>query len=709
MNTKYTIKNFRIFDEDGETIDLKPITILTGCNSSGKSSIVKSLTMLCDYFAALKQDRENGKKIKLTGHKLDFSKKPNNLLGRFSKVINRDSSSNTVTFGMRVHSLMLAQDIDIELGFSIDENSNNGVIDSIAVKKIDGTIIFASTKDVECEGNFYALLPEFKRFIEAEAYMSIIHQAEIRREVIRGKGSMSDDEFKTLMSEANKYFDTFKKEYGREVLSDINKWSNSKNNSQSFASNHSDNHPEMITKFFENGILYYVPVLDMGLGGSKEESIAFLDSCIAEEKDYSLLVCVLEKIKNSFASSEYVDFISFYKDMECQYLSNYRHEASFPSNEPRPKLFSAQGNILEQPKCGAFNAVGKGEVVHVFDDDKSKADERLIDLNRKKWIDQPVNFRDTFEALAALSDKYGDSIYYYSPYGSEFMTYSSRLEYLFYRFIEAAIEEIVTEDVPGAIDYVSSSIINVKRLYPLESDDEFTGFLKRYLDAKRNMDKRMKYVAGSFLNKWIDKNHFDVGSKISIDIDKEGLGITLRLHQNENEEIGSLLADSGYGVTQIFAILLSIEVAIMERKRWEKIPNNKISVFSKKEVCYSIPTIAIEEPEIHLHPNYQAMLAEMFVEAHKQYGIDFIIETHSEYLIRKLQTLVLPSAKENQIDREQISIIYINNVDVNKRGLGEPHIKSIEIGPDGFLDGNFGTGFFDQSLIDIRKLQEREG
>lgn len=56
MNTKYTIKNFRIFDEDGETIDLKPITILTGCNSSGKSSIVKSLTMQCDYFAALKQD-----------------------------------------------------------------------------------------------------------------------------------------------------------------------------------------------------------------------------------------------------------------------------------------------------------------------------------------------------------------------------------------------------------------------------------------------------------------------------------------------------------------------------------------------------------------------------------------------------------------------------------------------------------------------------
>lgn len=50
MNTKYTIKNFRVFDSDGATFELNPITILTGCNSSGKSSLVKSLMLLGDYF-----------------------------------------------------------------------------------------------------------------------------------------------------------------------------------------------------------------------------------------------------------------------------------------------------------------------------------------------------------------------------------------------------------------------------------------------------------------------------------------------------------------------------------------------------------------------------------------------------------------------------------------------------------------------------------
>lgn len=706
MNTKYTIKNFRIFDEDGETIDLKPITILTGCNSSGKSSIVKSLTMLCDYFAALKQDKENGKKIKLTRHELDFSKKPNNLLGRLSKVIHRDSSSNIVTFGVRVHSLMLAQDVDVDLAFSADEHSNNGVINSIAVKKTDGTIIFASTKDVKCEGNFYALLSEFKRFIEAEAYITALHGIEINREIGFEKESMTNDEFNTFKGQFDEFIAEFKKKYGPEVLLDINKWVNTHNFSQSLLNRYTDNESGMIDKFKDTDILYYLPVLENGLAGSKEECIAFLDESIANNQDNRTLVCVLNKIKGAFVVSSYNDFVSFYKAMEKEYLSNFCKSTSFPSNgDGYPQLFDAQSHTIKGQEI-AFNRLD-AETVHLFDDEESRKTNEFVEFSNEKWIKQPLNFPNTFEALAMLSDNFGDCIYYHRPNGREYMEYSSNVEYLFFRFIEAAIKEVVTEDAPDAIDYVSSSIINVKRLYPLESDDEFTRFLKRYLNAKRNMDKRMKYVAGSFLNKWIDRNHFDIGSKISIDIDNEGLGITLRLYQDENDKMGSLLADSGYGVTQLFAIFLSIEVAIMERKIWEQIPNEKISVFSKREVSYSVPTIAIEEPEIHLHPNFQAMLAEMFVEAHKQFGIDFIIETHSEYLIRKLQTLVLPSAKENQIGRNQISIIYINNADVNKREFGEPHIKSIEIRPNGFLDGNFGTGFFDQSIIDIKKLQDQ--
>ena len=67
MNTKFTLKNFRVFDEkQGGTFDLKPITILTGCNSSGKSSLVKSILLLKDFFCQLD---ESGR---FSDCKLDF-------------------------------------------------------------------------------------------------------------------------------------------------------------------------------------------------------------------------------------------------------------------------------------------------------------------------------------------------------------------------------------------------------------------------------------------------------------------------------------------------------------------------------------------------------------------------------------------------------------------------------------------------------------
>ena len=75
MKYQYKIKNFRIFDEDGVKLDMAPITILTGCNSSGKSSFVKSMLLVNKVLNKLSQDG----KLR-TGIKLDFTEKPNNLL-----------------------------------------------------------------------------------------------------------------------------------------------------------------------------------------------------------------------------------------------------------------------------------------------------------------------------------------------------------------------------------------------------------------------------------------------------------------------------------------------------------------------------------------------------------------------------------------------------------------------------------------------------
>lgn len=50
--------------------------------------------------------------------------------------------------------------------------------------------------------------------------------------------------------------------------------------------------------------------------------------------------------------------------------------------------------------------------------------------------------------------------------------------------------------------------------------------------------------------------------------------------------------------------------------------------------------VIVEEPESHLHPVAQTQLAEMFVAVSRERQVQFIVETHSEQLLRRMQTLV---------------------------------------------------------------------
>ena len=65
MKTKLNIKNFRVFDENGVVFELNPITVLTGSNSSGKSTAVKALFLLNSFLSQIKKAADNGDKIEL--------------------------------------------------------------------------------------------------------------------------------------------------------------------------------------------------------------------------------------------------------------------------------------------------------------------------------------------------------------------------------------------------------------------------------------------------------------------------------------------------------------------------------------------------------------------------------------------------------------------------------------------------------------------
>ena len=151
------------------------------------------------------------------------------------------------------------------------------------------------------------------------------------------------------------------------------------------------------------------------------------------------------------------------------------------------------------------------------------------------------------------------------------------------------------------------------------------------------------------------------------------------------------------------SILLQIETAILSAQG-EKVNNyyglHALDGYEFFKFHYEVNTIFIEEPEIHLHPKYQSILADMFLEACQKFNIHFVVETHSEYLIRKLQLLVSGHVEGVDFDSSMLSIYYINSED----DKAKQKVKRIGICSDGYLDDSFGEGFYDEASRLSRQL-----
>lgn len=72
-------------------------------------------------------------------------------------------------------------------------------------------------------------------------------------------------------------------------------------------------------------------------------------------------------------------------------------------------------------------------------------------------------------------------------------------------------------------------------------------------------------------------------------------------------------------------------------------------------------TIILDEPEIHLHPEWQLLFAELIVLLNKEFGINILLNTHSPYFLRAIQVY---SAKYEIADECRY---YMSEIDREKR------------------------------------------
>ena len=138
MKTRITIKNFRAFDKNGVSFELRPLTILTGCNSSGKSSLAKSLVLLNDFIRAVVSETDTPR--------LDFGKKPLSLLGNFETVLNKQAVQDgisTMFVSYEVDSFLLGRPLTVSFEFGMDDRDlqKNGFLKSFSLSDSAGHVL----------------------------------------------------------------------------------------------------------------------------------------------------------------------------------------------------------------------------------------------------------------------------------------------------------------------------------------------------------------------------------------------------------------------------------------------------------------------------------------------------------------------------------------------------------------------------------------
>ena len=218
-----------------------------------------------------------------------------------------------------------------------------------------------------------------------------------------------------------------------------------------------------------------------------------------------------------------------------------------------------------------------------------------------------------------------------------------------------------------------TSIFNLKYL-PAIKVEQKSVYLKgdnHPLAILTEENLRKKQSQAKFIQKWGEK--FGI-SEFTTGRDENSRSNYITVNDRK-------LEDLGYGISQLASVILS---------------------FGEEEI------LILEEPESNLHPKFQSLLADLFTEQlyeTKLIGsregenevpksVQFIIETHSEYMVRKFQYLV----KKKEMRKEDIVIYYFHDPKENKQPT------KIEIQEDGRLSQPFGSGFYDETSILISAL-----
>lgn len=219
-----------------------------------------------------------------------------------------------------------------------------------------------------------------------------------------------------------------------------------------------------------------------------------------------------------------------------------------------------------------------------------------------------------------------------------------------------ALASTITNILMDIDEHLKNVFLNVNYIEPVRA-----GIIRYY----REQDLSVSEIDPSGRNlPMFLRNLSDVEKKDFNEWTKINLGFEVKAHsrqgqialhlQEDGGENEYNLADIGFGFSQILPIIAQLWIIVRRNAR-------------QNTNHTSTRILSIEQPELHLHPNYQAKVADMFVAATnlaKENNIDLklVIETHSETIINRIGNLIYTEKLKNS----DVSVVLFEKRHVDK-------------------------------------------
>lgn len=612
--TGFGLENFRVFGKE-TWFDFAPITILTGTNSCGKSSVNKALLLLNESFKKYERFQQ-----------LSFATEKHQLNSFENTISNQNKDSDTISFLERYklfnHKMVFNQGEKISFtSIPISITGDSDVLpfaDFIEVRKIYGR------KDNQVE----------------------IREAQVKLFVSGVYLNLLSFNFHTLSVSVSVFAISF------------------------------------LYNTFING---------------------FIGQFLDFENNYSSMYGsnnAVQKIKGE-------DFENFIKDMsdKIQEMNVYLTSNNYTVFENKAlSQFADKFNLYHTKFDNQYKVnqvlnyyinkyIDERGIIDIYQ--KTGEEPRLKDLvDNINYVDLSVLLVDYLkQCIEAEEPFYADTV---DGVIAKQIDNPELLEELktkpFCQLLNPGIEEIISNVIKPELECVDNLLkfntsltfieavrANTQRVYTFQSQGTSVNSLLLGILENGLSDKKIV-----FLNKWVKE--FGIGDAIEINNIKNVANELLLVRGEQKIDI----ADVGYGFTQLLPMMLKcVHVAHFKDVNWCLVNGYKIDEINPTNSSL----IIIEEPETNLHPALQSKVADFIVDFSKHFDATVIIETHSEYLIRRLQFLT--AKKEIKPEDTIIHYLFDPNSEHTKN-TGE-QLRTIRIQQDGRLDKEFGTGFFDES------------